>query len=175
MFFLNRVHCQKNQSQNSILCEWSFLNGSDEKTSTEKILKPRLFFTYTPESLQKYFTVDDYMRCEGSLAMLNNRTELRIKLIFMDDMVEKQWGNIIPKATVTLNSIKGKSYTLSTEYGAVCETKKGLTVYTCNFQIPDNIWKKLKKFEIGSLLINFSRGFQTFEVNYIDFFIDTLI
>ncbi len=166
---IHHTFAQEKPNKQQVVCEW------DETLNLRnKVLFPRPFFAYTPFELQKYFKSDNYLNCEGYISGENSKFSLNLIIKIKDDKAQRQWGNINTKSTITLFSIKGKLITLKTVDGGITELENGYTIYKCNYLIPTSVLKKMRKFEVASVLINWSKGFQTFEVNYLDFFKDQI-
>jgi len=160
------------QSADSISCEWE-MNITDEFSGKRKMqLKARKFFGYCPEGTERFFVGQEYLECWAALAKLDDKYSLNLSIIIKDSEIAEQMGRILPNASIELLSIKDKSIYLNTFGGCEAELKDRKNIYSCSFFVPKSSIKKLKKFEIASVKINWSKAYQVYRVDYLDFLID---
>lgn len=154
-------------------CAFAF-NKVDEFTGLQKRgLHPRLFFTYTPEGYQKFIKDGDFIRCEGFLsAQSEGSMALNIQLYIYSKVAQEKFGSIKPNSSLVLNSLDGKKFYLVTYKGAQPQIVGNSTIYTCSFAINDRDLKQLKNIEIDQATLSFTKGFQRYEVFYLDFLMD---
>jgi hypothetical protein len=157
------------QSKDSISCEWE-MNLTDEFSGKKKMqLKLRKFFSYNPKGSESYFLGKDYLECWGALSKVDNKFLLNLSIIIQDPEISAQMGSMPPNSTLEMTSIQGKSIYLKTFSGAVSALKDNNTIYNCSFFVPKSSLKRLKKFEIAELKINWSKAYQLYTVHYLDF------
>jgi hypothetical protein len=135
-------------------------------------LKARWFFSFTPESYQKFFPEDDYLRCEGYLVEREGELSLHLRIIIQDKTAKKTFGALEPQSKIFLYPMRGNPIALSTFQGAKVLEEPHQTIYECSYPIKKSRLKELKKIEIDRIRINWSKGFQTYEVYYLDFLLD---
>ncbi len=124
---------QNNAKNSRVVCEWSYIVKDEFSGKEKRALKTRSFFGYTPEELRRFFTERDYLECEGFLVESEGKVALHLLLSFQDKEADAQMGSILPNATLTFNSIKGKQLTIKTYKGAQAQKKGDLTVYECSY------------------------------------------
>jgi hypothetical protein len=73
---------------------------------------------------------------------------------------------------MVLRTMEGKEYYLMTYPGAAPQTVDNTTYYQCSFAINKSDLKHLQKAEIDLVKISFQKGFQSYDVFYLDFLID---
>lgn len=162
------------QIQDSISCEWE-MNLSDEFSGRKKLqLKPRKFFTYSPKGSESYFIGKDYLECWAGMSKMDNKYLLSLNIIIEDLEISTQMGAMSPNSSLELTSIQGKSIYLKTFTGAEPVLKDNKTLYKCSFFVPKSSLKRLKKFEIAEVKINWSKAYQVYTVYYLDFLSDQI-
>jgi hypothetical protein len=172
--FLEGLYGQNNAKNSRVVCEWSYIVRDEFSGKEKKALKAKSFFGYTPEAQRRFFAEKDYLECEGFLVQSEDKVALHLLLTFQDKEADTQIGSILPNATLTFNSIKGKQLTIKTYKGAAAQKKGDLTVYECSYPLTKSALKKLKNFEIDTVLLNWSKGFQVYDVFYLDFLKDQI-
>jgi len=165
---------QAHKKAATVECGWSYILTDEFSGKEKKALLPRSLFGYTPEAQRRFFLEQDYLECEGYLIESDKKIALHLTFSYQDKEAEKQVGTIAAGATITINPLKGKSLTFTSFKGAVLEKKEGLTIYECSYAIPKSAIKTLKNFEISTILVNWTKGFQTYEVYYLDFLSEQL-
>jgi hypothetical protein len=165
---------QDNKAAAAVECAWSYILTDEFSGKEKRALLPRRFFGYTPEAQRRFFLEQDYLECEGYLIESDGKVVLHLRFTYQDKEAEKQVGTISPGATITLSSLKGKLLTFTTFKGAEVEKKGDLTIYESSYAIPKSAIKTLKNFEINTILVNWSKGIQTYEVYYVDFLSEQL-
>ncbi|MCH2020959.1 MAG: hypothetical protein MK207_00660 [Saprospiraceae bacterium] len=136
-------------------------------------LYAQTIFNYTPKNYRKFLKSNDFIRCEGFLSQSSSgNMALNINFIVASKEAKYKFGGIRSNSPLILYSMKGNEYTLMTYQGAEAQIKDNTTLYECSFAINKKDIKKLKKEEIDRVKISFDKGFQAYEIFYIDFIID---
>lgn len=138
----------------------------------KRALKPRAFFGFTPESYEKFFPDQDFLQCEGHLVESDGQLALRLRIIIQDKSAKKQFGTIEPGAQVFIRPMKSSTLALSSYAGATVSEENDKTVYDCSFALDKSALKVLKNDEIDTIRIIWSKGYQTYQVYYLDFLRD---
>lgn len=154
-------------------CKFAF-DIVDEFTGVQKKgLAPRPFFNYTPDEYRKFIKEGDFIRCEGFLSQSSSgNMALNINLYVASSEAKYKFGAIKPNSAMVLHPMKGKEFFLMTYKGAQPQVVDNTTFYQCSFAINKSDLKNLKKTEIDQVKITFEKGFQAYDVFYLDFMID---
>lgn len=164
----NKIHPESTKN-----CRFAF-DVIDEFTGIQKKgLTPRPFFAYTPDEYRKFIKKDDFIRCEGFLSQSSEGgMALNINLYIASKEAKQKFGAIKSNSTMVLRTMEGKEYYLMTYPGAAPQTVDNTTYYQCSFAINKSDLKQLQKAEIDLVKISFQKGFQSYDVFYLDFLID---
>ncbi|BDS12556.1 hypothetical protein [Aureispira anguillae] len=154
-------------------CNFAF-DITDEFTGVQKRgLTARPFFSYTPDEYRKFIKEGDFIRCEGFLSQSSSGDmALNINLYVSSRDAKHKFGGIKPNSAMVLQPMNGKNFYLMTYQGAQPQVVDNMTYYQCSFAINKSDLKNLKKAEIDQVKISFQKGFQTYDVFYLDFMID---
>ncbi len=151
-------------------CAFAF-EKTDEFTGLEKRgLAPRLFFTYTPEQYRQFIKTADFIRCEGYLSQSSEGgTALNITLVIASPAAKDKFGDLVPSSNMTIRTMEGKEFFLRTYKGGQAVVKGNNTVYEASFVLTKADVKQLSDAEIDQVRLRFTKGFQLYEVYYLDF------
>ncbi|MBL4650932.1 MAG: hypothetical protein JKY03_14465 [Aureispira sp.] len=164
----NKIHPESAEN-----CRFAF-DVIDEFTGIQKKgLDARLFFAYTPDEYRKFIKENDFIRCEGFLSQSSEGgMALNINLYNASREAKQKFGAIKANSTMILRTMEGKEYYLMTYPGAAPQVIDNTTYYQCSFAINKSDLKNLQKAEIDQIKISFQKGFQSYDVFYLDFLID---
>lgn len=164
----NKIHPESAQN-----CRFAF-DVIDEFTGVQKKgLEPRLFFAYTPDEYRKFIKENDFIRCEGFLSQSSEGgMALNINLYIASREAKQKFGAIKANSAMVLRTMEGKEYYLMTYPGAKPQVVDNTTFYQCSFAINKSDLKNLQNAEIDQVKISFQKGFQSYDVFYLDFLID---
>jgi len=154
-------------------CSFAF-DLVDEFTGVQKRgLKARPFFSYTPDEYRKFMKEGDFIRCDGFLSQSSTgNMALNINFYVASSEAKFKFGGIKANSALVLHSMSGKEFYLITYKGAVPQVVDNTTYYQCSFAINKSDIKHLKKAEVDQIKLSFQKGFQSYDVFYLDFMID---
>jgi len=164
----NKIHPESAKN-----CRFAF-DVIDEFTGVQKRgLDNRFFFAYTPDEYRKFIKSNDFIHCEGFLSQSSaGSMALNINLSVASRAAKQKFGAIKANSAMVIRTMEGKEYYLMTYPGAAPQVIDNKTHYQCSFAINKSDLKHLKKAEIDQVKISFQKGFQTYDVFYLDFLID---
>ena len=158
------------------MCEYS-MKERDEFTNKLKVAtKPQPFFAYTQEDLKKFMREDDYLTCTGNLSRVIGMTIFNVKFEIESVMAQQEYGTIEQGTQMLVKLLNDKTVILTcqeSDKGTVDENS-GTTVYRTYFSIDSNEERELKKSEVVKVRMLWSTGFEDYEVNELDFFINQI-
>lgn len=158
------------------LCEYS-MKEKDEFTNKLKVAtKPQPFFTYTQEDLKKFMRENDYLTCTGNLSRVIGMTIFNAKFEVESTMAKQEYGEIQQGTQMLVKLLNGKTVTLTCQEGdeGTIDEINGKTVYRTYFSIDKNEEKELRKSEVIKVRMLWSTGYEDYEINELDFFINQL-
>lgn len=157
-------------------CEYS-MKERDEFTNKLKVATmPQPFFEYTQEDLKKFMREDDYLTCSGNLSRVVGMTILNVKFEIESVMAQQEYGTIEQGTQMMVKLLNGETVKLicqEADKGTV-DDSNGKTVYRTYFAIDKPHEKMLRKSEVVKVRMLWSTGFEDYEVNELDFFINQL-
>lgn len=157
-------------------CEYS-VRERDEFTNKLKVMtKPQPFFAYTQKELQPFMKEDDYLKCSGSLGRVMGMTILNLKFEIESTMAQREYGRIVAGTQLMVKLLDGTTVVLNcqeSDNGTVDENN-GRTVYRTFYGIDKSEEKQLLNSEVVKVRMIWSKGFEDYDVNELDFFIDQL-
>ncbi len=158
------------------ICEYS-MKERDEFTNKFKVAtKPQSFFTYTQKDLQKFMRDKDYLVCTGYLSRVMGMTILNLKFEIESTMAQQEYGEILEGTQILVKLLDGSTVTLTcqeADSGTVNENT-GKTIYRSHFTIDKTDAKVLSKSEVVKVRMLWSTGYEDYDVNELDFFINQL-
>lgn len=159
-----------------VQCEYS-VRERDEFTNKLKVMtKPQPFFAYTQKELQPFMKEDDYLKCSGSLGRVMGMTILNLKFEIESTMAQREYGRIVAGTQLMVKLLDGTTVVLNcqeSDNGTVDENN-GRTVYRTFYGIDKSEEKQLLNSEVVKVRMIWSKGFEDYDVNELDFFIDQL-
>lgn len=138
-------------------------------------VKKEQFFTHTSEQLRPFFKTSNYLTCEGYLTYISGGYYfLNLSFNIASPNAAAEFGGIIEGAALYIELMSGNTVRLVARedgFGAYNEAEE---VYVYNVQYPlsaSNI-KRLQKGEVDKVKMIWGRGYENYEVYYLDFFIN---
>jgi hypothetical protein len=157
-------------------CEYS-MKERDEFTNKLKVAtKPQAFFSYTQKDLREFMREDDYLTCTGYLSRVIGMTILNVKFEMESTMAKQEYGEIAAGTQLLVKLLDGETVILTcqeSDKGMVDEIN-GKTIYRTYFSMDKGELKKLQKSEVIKVRMLWSIGYEDYEVNELDFFINQL-
>lgn len=157
-------------------CEYS-VRERDEFTNKLKVMtKPQPFFAYTQKELQPFMKEDDYLKCSGSLGRVMGMTILNLKFEIESTMAQREYGRIIAGTQLMVKLLDGTTVVLTCQESnnGTVDENNGRTVYRTFYGIDKSEEKQLLDSEVVKVRMIWSKGFEDYDVNELDFFIDQL-
>jgi hypothetical protein len=157
-------------------CEYS-MRERDEFTGKLKIAtKPQKFFSYTQKDLKPFMRENDYLICTGHLSSVLGMTILNIRFEMESTMAQQEYGEIVVGTQLLVKLLDGETVVLNcqeSDKGTVDDVN-GKTIYRTYFSLEKSEIKKLQKSEVIKVRMLWSIGYEDYEVNELDFFINQL-
>lgn len=155
-------------------CDYA-MDEKDVFTQKRKVgLTTRPFFTFTQPQLKKFLRGQDYLICEGSLSKVVGVTVLNVKFTIESTQAQKEYGRIEDGTRMMIKLLNDETVNLicdKTDAGVV-DTEAGTTTYDTYFTIHNKAEKELRKSEVIQVRVLWSTGYEDYEVNELDFFMD---
>lgn len=165
----------KSTADNTENCNLAYNIVDEFSGKRKKALNTRWFFGFTPEPYKKFFPNHDYLECYGYLMESDGQLALHLTISIEDKNAKSQFGTIEAGAQVFIRPIKNNTLALTSYKGATVMEDSEKTVYECSFALDKSALKILKKDEIDTIRIVWSKGYQTYEVYYLDFLRDQIL
>lgn len=157
-------------------CEYS-MRERDEFTNKLKLAtKPQKFFTYTQKDLKAFMREKDYLTCTGYLSSVLGMTIFNVRFEMESVMAQQEYGEIVAGTQLLVKLLDGETVVLNcqeSDKGTVDEVN-GKTIYRTFFSLDKAEMKKLQKSEVVRVRMLWSIGYEDYEINELDFFINHL-
>lgn len=157
-------------------CEYS-MRERDEFTNKLKVAtKPQTFFTYTQKDLKAFMRDKDYLTCTAYLSNVLDMTILNVRFEMESTMAQQEYGEILAGTQLLVKLLDGETVVLNCQESdkGVVDEVNGKTVYRTFFSLDKSEIKKLQKSEVVRVRMLWSIGYEDYEVNELDFFINHL-
>lgn len=157
-------------------CEYS-MKERDEFTNKLKIaMKPQLFFSYTQEDLKPFMREKDYLTCTGYLSSVLGMTILNIRFEIESTMAQREYGEILAGTQLLVKLLDGETIVLDCQESdkGIINEAEGKTIYRTYFSVDKPEIRRLQRSEVISARMLWSIGYEDYEVNELDFFINQL-
>ncbi|MBP7273707.1 MAG: hypothetical protein KA974_07685 [Saprospiraceae bacterium] len=146
------------------------------KSKTDLAAEPLI--SYTDEKLRPYLKEREYLRCEAYLSAVSNGTIL-LNCVF--EIASKtapgpeEYGMLEKGSTfsiILLNKEMIQLKNIQTDLGKV-DAVKGITTYEAKYLLDDE--KRLRTSEIDQIRVDWSTGYEVYDVYNVDFFMNQLL
>ena len=142
-------------------CNW-------QNSPTGRESSPRPFFAYTPEPARPFFKTQDYLSAQVSLLQDKTGIFLRIVLIINEIEIAQELGNLEKNGEICLENFHNQKIYLPAAKTSAALVSETQTRYDCLFRISKKNYKRLKKYELNSLRINWAKAYQDYEIYEVD-------
>lgn len=157
-------------------CEYS-VNGKDEFSGKYKMAtKETHFFSYTPDEYKEMLKGKELLETTGFVSEISGVRALNLKFVFNSPQAQKSYGAIRPGSRLIIKLLNGETVNLLSErYDAgMSDGVSGTTIYSTYYIIPSKAAKILKKSEVIKVRMVWATGYEEYNINQLDFFIDHL-
>lgn len=158
-------------------CQVAF-EGTDELNGRyRKDLQKQTLFTYTDERLRLYLRDKEYLTCEAFLTILEGGyTFLSLQFSFAYPNAREAYGFIEKGSNLTIKLLNGEFINFRSgqmDQGSY-DTETELLTYKVHYPIDRGQLAFLKKFEVDSIIVDWSSGYEEYPVYNLDFFISQM-
>ena len=158
-------------------CQIAFEGQDDLNGRWRKDLQKQTLFTYTDERLRLYLRDREYLKCEGFLTVLEGGyTFLSLQFSFAYPNAREAYGFIEKGSNLTIKLLNGEFINFRSgqmDQGSY-DTETELLTYKVHYPIDRSQLAFLKKFEMDSIIVDWSSGYEEYPVYNLDFFISQM-
>lgn len=144
----------------------------DQSSLGRKQLIWRPFFSYTPEKYADYFKQTAFLSCKGALAKEEDALFLYLRIQIGTPLGAKAYGALAANSALYLKQLNGTNIVLRTPDGASAQSDDQKTVYQVRYRLERSDVRALSESEIDQIRINWSVGYEAYDVYYVDFLWD---
>lgn len=152
--------------------------GTDELNGKwRKDLQKQTLFTYTDERLRLYLRDKEYLKCEAFLTALEGGyTFLSLEFSFAYPNAREAYGFIEKGSNLTIKLLNGEYINFRSgemDQGSY-DTETEVLTYKVHYPIDRSQLIFLKKYELDSIIVDWSSGYEEYPVYNLDFFISQM-
>lgn len=152
---------------------WQQCQFDPQKNNPEnRQLLWRPFFNFTPKQYRDYFKNSPFLRCEGALSEETGELYLNLRIYIGTPLGAKAYGALQPNSALYLKQLNGTNIILRTPGGASGQTLKEETLYEVRYRLERSDVKALQESELDRVRLDWSVGYEAYEVYYVDFLWD---
>ena len=171
MLYNTQVNPPKNN------CRLAF-NGTDPKTGrNHRDMPKRLLFTHTEDKLRLYLKEKEYLECNGFLSTVDGGFRfLTLEFNFAYPNAREAYGFIEKGSMLTILFLNGEFINLKSGVLAngQYDINTELLTYRVQYPIGQGQIQFLKKNDVDKIRVNWSSGFEEYDVYELDFFSDQI-
>lgn len=145
---------------------------TEQSTLKRRQLIWRPFFSYTPEKYTEYFKQTAFLNAEGALAKEEDKMYLHLKIRIGTPLGAKAYGALAANSALYIKQLNGTNILLRTPDGASAQSDDEETIYQVRYLLERSDLRALKESEIDLVRINWSVGYEAYDVYYVDFLWD---
>ncbi len=151
-------------------CNFALQQRDEFSGEMRRELLQEEWFRHTNPVLKSYLGGKNQIRCEAALASVGQNTNLVIYIVVHDPNVRKSFGSLPKNGSATLKMIDGTLFTLYNLRGddgtPIPDTDA--VAYRAQFALTPTIVKKLRSTETDKLRINWSTGYEDYDIQQVD-------
>jgi len=138
---------------------------------------PQYFFSFTHPEIKSFYKENNFIKTYCQLSKNNGVLHLNLNLKLASSVAKKEYGVISKESNLSIHFIKGGTIQLRCINGSVGKSndQANQTVYALSYQIDKNQAKKLKKQDIHKVALEWSSGYEEYEVYEVDAILNQML
>lgn len=164
LFFRGEMHTLK------IPCEVSYEREIINTGSKRVDLAPQYFFSFTHPELKSFYKYNNFINAYCQLSKNNGVLHLNVNIKLSSSVARENYGVISAENVMSLKLINASQVDLKCIKGSSGESndEQNHTIYALSYELDKSQIKKLRKYEIDKVGIEWSSGYEEYEVYEID-------
>ncbi|MEE9373631.1 MAG: hypothetical protein V3V00_11325 [Saprospiraceae bacterium] len=154
----------------TIPCEIAYEREIINTNSKRVDLVPEYFFSFSHPELKSIFKENNFIRTYCQISKNNGFIHLNLNFNLASSVAKNEYGVVSKRSNLIIHLIKGGQLTLKCGNGSLGKSNDATnkTVYALTYELDQKHVKKLKKYDIDKVELEWSSGFESYEVYEID-------
>ena len=151
-------------------CEVAYEREIVNTNSKRMDMAPQFFFSFTHPELKTFYKENNFINTFAQLSKNNGALFLNLNVKLSSSVAKENYGFISTENTVTIKLIKGGQVELQCAQGSlgIANDASNHTIYAVSYQLDKSDIRKLIKYEIDKVGIEWSSGYEEYEVYEVD-------
>jgi len=177
--FLLLAHLLSSSNTNteiSIPCGIAYEREVINDNSKRIDLSPQYFFSFSHPELKSFFKEDNLIKTYCQISKNEGVFSLNLNLILASAVAKRDYGIISNDSNLNIHFINGNYINLKCSQGSNGKIKEidNNTIYSLAYELDKGHVKKLAKYDIDKVKIEWSSGIEEYEVFDVDAILDQL-
>ena len=160
-----------------IPCEVAYEREILNTKSKRVDMAPQYFFSFSHREIKSFYKEKNFIETYCQISKNNGMLHLNLNLKLASSAAKKEYGVISKESNLIIHFIKGGQVDLPCVNGSlgISNDDTNQTVYALTYQIDKSQTRKLKKQDVDKVSIEWSSGYEDYEVYEVDAILNQLI
>lgn len=151
-------------------CEVAYEREIVNTKSKRVDMVPQYFFSFTHPEIKTFYKDKNFINTHAQLSKNNGALFLHLNIKLSSSTARDNYGFISTENTIFLKTIKGGQVELKCAQGSLGSSNHddNNTIYAVSYQLDKSDIRKLAKYEIDKVGIEWSSGYEEYEVYEVD-------
>ena len=165
-----QIFPNNNASTANLPCEVAYKREIVNTNSHRIDLTPQYFFSFTHPELKSFYKFNNFINAHCQLSKNDGVLRLNVNIRLSSSVARENYGVISTQNSMSLKLIKSGQIDLRCVKGStgLADDTQNHTVYALSFELDKSQIKKLKKYEIDKVGVEWSSGYEEYEVYEVD-------
>ncbi len=153
-----------------IPCEIAYEREIVNTKSKRVDLVPQYFFAFSHPELKSFYKSNNFIKTFCQVSKNNGLIVLNLNLNLASSVAKSDYGVVSKESNLIIHLIKGGQVNLRCANGSLGRTNNeaNKTTYALSYELDKNQVKKLKKYDIDKVELEWSSGYESYEVYEVD-------
>ena len=162
--------------QAEIPCEINYEREVVNSDAKRLDLTPQYFFSFTPSEIKSFYKENNLLNAYCQISKNGGLFSLNLNLILSSSIIKNEYGVISNDSNLIIHFIKDGKMTIKCTTGSVgkINTEINRTNYSIGYQLDKSQIKRLKKYDIDRVDIEWSSGMESYSIFEVDAILEQL-
>ena len=158
------------ETNTQVPCEIAYEREIVNTNSKRVDLVPHYFFAFSHPELKSFYKSNNFIKAYCQVSKNNGLVMLNLNIHLASSVAKSEYGIIGKDSNLNIHLIKGGVLNLKCTNGSMgrANDKANNTIYALTYELDKSEVKKLKKYDIDEVEIEWSSGFEKYEVYEVD-------
>jgi hypothetical protein len=151
-------------------CEIAYEREIVNTKSKRVDLVPQYFFAFSHPEIKAFYKSNNFIKTYCQISKNNGLVLLNLNLNLASSVAKNEYGVISKESNLIIHLIKRGQVNLKCTNGSLGRTNDlaNKTTYALTYELDKNQVKKLKKYDIDRVELEWSSGYESYEVYEVD-------